>query len=134
MLLKVAEQPPVETRTEPLPAQPSLATRDLKFDFKGEPWLIRVLLSDDPAERDWLSISDLAPGQGGPDTIEIRVSMAHPFMVTFAQTDPDAIEPLLRVAAALALSEKLARQAGVRSAGTVRRNMNEILREALSKP
>jgi hypothetical protein len=36
------------------------------------------------------------------------------------------------VAAALALSEKLARRAGVKSAGTVRRNMNEILREALS--
>ena len=60
--------------------------------------------------------------------------MAHPFMVTFAQTDADDIEPLLRIAAALAISEKLARRAGVKSAGTVRRNLNEILREALSQP
>ena len=60
--------------------------------------------------------------------------MAHPFMVTFAQTDAADIEPLLRIAAALAIAEKLARRAGVKSAGTVRRNLNEILREALSQP
>ena len=40
----------------------------------------------------------------------------------------------LRVAAALALSEKLARRSGVKSAGTLRRNVNHILREALSQP
>jgi hypothetical protein len=130
----VAEKSPVETQSEPLPIQPSLATRELRFDFKGEPWLVRIELSDDPAEGDWLSISDSGVTGGGPDTIDIRLSMAHPFMVTFAQTDPSDIEPLLRIAAALAISEKLARRAGVRSAGTVRRNLNEILREALSQP
>jgi hypothetical protein len=55
-------------------------------------------------------------------------------MVSFAQTDPEAIDALLRVAAALALGEKLARRAGVKSAGTLRRNMNQILREGLSQP
>ena len=134
VLPKVADQAPVETRTEPLAAQPSLAMRELRFDFRGDPWLVRIELSDDPAEGDWLSISDSGTAQGGADTVEIRVSMAHPFMVTFAQTEADDIEPLLRIAAALALSEKLARRAGVKSAGTVRRNMNQILREALSKP
>ena len=134
VLPRVSDQAPVETRTEPLDEQPSLATRELRFDFRGEPWLIRIELSDDPAEGDWLSISDTGTTQGGADTIEIRVSMQHPFMVAFAQTEADDIEPLLRVAAALALSEKLARRAGVKSAGTVRRNMNQILREALSQP
>lgn len=134
VLPRVADQEPIETRTEPLAKQPSLAARELRFDFRGDPWLVRIELSDEPAEGDWLSISDPGTAQGGPDTIEIRISMAHPFMISFAQTDADDIEPLLRVAAALALSEKLARRAGVRSAGTVRRNMNEILREALSKP
>jgi hypothetical protein len=55
-------------------------------------------------------------------------------MVAFAQAEADDIEPLLRVAAALALSEKLARRSGVKSAGTLRRNMNQILRQALSQP
>lgn len=60
--------------------------------------------------------------------------MTHPFMVSFAQTDPEVIDALLRVAAALALGEKLARRAGVKSAGTLRRNLNQILREGLSQP
>ncbi|WP_181168708.1 ATP-binding protein [Mesorhizobium sp. B2-4-17] len=131
----IADKEPVETRTEPLDEQPTLATREFRFDFRGDPWLVRIELSDDPAEGDWLSISDLgAATECGPDTIEIRVSMAHPFMISFAQTEADAIEPLLRIAAALAISEKLARRAGVKSAGTVRRNMNDLLREALSQP
>jgi hypothetical protein len=134
VLPAVAEKQPIETQSEPLPPQPALAQRELRFDFRGEPWLVRIELSDDPGEGDWLSISDPGVAQGGPDTIDIRLSMAHPFMVTFAQTDANDIEPLLRIAAALAISEKLARRAGVRSAGTVRRNLNEILREALSQP
>jgi hypothetical protein len=132
VLPKLADQEPVGTRTEPLPIITNLVSRELRFNFRSEPWLIRIELSDDPAVGDWLTVSDLAAIAGKPDTIEIRLSMRHPFMVTFAQTNANDIEPLLRVAAALALSEKLARRAGVKSAGTVRRNMNEILREALS--
>ena len=60
--------------------------------------------------------------------------MAHPFMVRFAQSDPEELEGLLRVAAAVALAEVLATSSGVRGAGTIRRNVNEILREALSEP
>lgn len=133
VLPAVADKELVDTSTKPLASQTTLAARELSFDFRGQPWLVKIELSDDPAEGDWLSISDLGTTDGGPDTIEIRVSMAHPFMITFAQTDADDIEPLLRIAAALAISEKLARRAGVKSAGTIRRNMNEILREALSQ-
>lgn len=130
----VADALPVETKTDPLEPQAALAARELRFDFRGTPWLVRIQLSDDPSEGDWLSISDLGTSGGKEDTIEIRVSMAHPFMVSFAQTSAEDIEPLLRIAAALAISEKLARRSGVKSAGTVRRNMNELLREALSQP
>jgi hypothetical protein len=134
ILPAVADREPVETRTEPLQQQPALAKRELRFDFRGDSWLVVIELSDDPAEGDWLSISDQLSSPGTPNRLEIRVSMAHPFMIAFAQTDAGTIEPLLRVAAALALSERLARRAGVRSTGTLRRNMNEILREALSQP
>lgn len=124
---------PVETASEPLPYQATLAARVLRFNFQGVRWTVRIELSDDPAESDWLSISDRTSDNGDTDTIQIRVSMAHPLMVAFAQTDPHQIEPLTRIAAALALSELLARRAGVKSAGTVRRNLNKILWEALSK-
>ena len=55
-------------------------------------------------------------------------------MVRFAQADPEELEGLLRVAAAIALAEILARDSGVRGAGTIRRNINDILREVLSEP
>lgn len=133
VLETVAAKPPVETRDQILDAQPKLASKEIEVTFRGEVWVIRVELADDPAESQWLAISD-ATGPGANRIIEIRVSLAHPFMIAFAQTDPDDIEALMRVAAALALAETLARRAGVRLVGTVRRNLNDILREALSEP
>ncbi len=133
VLPEIADQEPIETQTDSLPEQASLARRELQFDFRGEPWTVRIQLTDDPAESEWLSFSDSNGATGVADSIDIRLSMTHPFMVTFAQTEAEDIEPLLRLAAALALSERLARRAGVKHAGTVRRNVNQILREALSQ-
>ena len=131
VLPRVADAPPIDTPTQPLPQQSTLASRELSIDFRGEKWLIKIELTDEPSEGQWLSISDQPPADGRR-VIELRVSLAHPFMVRFAQTDPDDVEALLRVAAALGLAEKLARQSGQRYAGTIRRNLNDILREALS--
>jgi len=55
-------------------------------------------------------------------------------MYRFGGVEPAKIEPLLRVAAALALAEISARESGVKMAGTIRRNVNELLGDALSKP
>jgi hypothetical protein len=55
-------------------------------------------------------------------------------MVRFSGADNSAIEPLLRAAAALGLAEVLAREAGVNQAGTIRRNINDLLRDSLSLP
>ena len=66
--------------------------------------------------------------------VTVRVSLAHPFMERFGGTGHDEIEPLLRIAAAIGLSEITARESGVRMAGTQRRNINELLRGALCKP
>ena len=134
VLPRVAAEPPVETQTIPLDSEPTFVSRELRVDFRGHVWLIRVELTSDEAQGEWLSMSDQPARGSEPQTIEIRVSMAHPFMVSFAQTGSNDIEALVRVAAALALAEKLARNAGVRMAKTVRRNMNDILREALSRP
>lgn len=130
----VADEPPVETRTTPLESAPALVSKELAFNFRDEPWLIRIDFTGDPAHSDWLSISDQAGTKSLPQLLEIRISTAHPFMVNFAQFDPEQVEAVVRIAAALALAEKLARRSGVGMAGTVRRNVNEILREALSQP
>ena len=133
-LPRVADEPPAYTPTEPLSVKTILAQRELTIDFRGQQWLIKISLSDEPGESQWLSISDQEGTGETTNVIEISVALAHPFMVSFAQTDPDDVEALLRVAASLALAEKLARLSGQKYTGTIRRNLNEILLEALSQP
>jgi hypothetical protein len=128
----VAGKPPAETQHEELPSTPTLAKREIGLAFKGETWRISIELSDDPANGDWLSLSDVPKVHAAQRLIEIRVSYTHPFMTRFAARGGDDLEGFLRMAAALALAEALARNNGVKMAGTVRRNLNEILRDALS--
>jgi hypothetical protein len=131
---EIAAKPPVETREHALEAQPTLASKEIEITFRGETWRIKVELGDDASEGQWLAISDSTGIASSARTLEIRLSLAHPFMISFAQTDPDDVEALLRIASAIALAETLARRSGVRLAGTIRRNVNDILREALSQP
>ncbi len=133
VLPTVAAAPPVETeRTEPAETT-TLAERRLDIRFRDRDWSINVELSDDPAESQWLMVNDTEASSDRPRRLNIRVSIAHPFMVRFAQTDRESLEAMLRLAAAVALAEVLARDAGVRNAGTVRRNVNDILTQALSE-
>lgn len=134
VLPAVAEAEPVDTPTEEAPQKSLLAGRQFDIRFRDRGWSIKVELTNDPAEGQWIALSDIPETLSDPRRLSIRVSMAHPFMVRFAQTGTENIEGLLRVAAALALAEVLARDSGVRQAGTVRRNVNEILRAALSEP
>lgn len=122
-----------------LPArhQPAADTRSrtLEVAVHGQPWEITIELTSDPAVSDWVSIAtDASPASERPRTLGIRVSLAHPFMLRFGGPTPDDLEPLLRVAAALALGEVTAREAGLTRAGAIRRNVNELLRGSLSEP
>jgi Histidine kinase-, DNA gyrase B-, and HSP90-like ATPase len=121
---------------EALPRAELASHRRIEIECDGVPWEIELELSMDPAVSDWLYVSDRpSPPTGGKRTLGIRVAMAHPFMERFAGTwDVEQIEPLLRVAAALALAEVTAREAGVPLAGSIRLRVNQLLREALSNP
>ena len=134
ILPAVAAAKPVDTPTEEAPQKSLLAGRQFDIRFRDKKWSIKVELTNDPAESQWVVISDTPNTQSEPRKLSIRVSMAHPFMMRFAQTDTEDVEGLLRVAAAIALAEVLARDSGVRQAGTVRRNVNDILRDVLSEP
>jgi hypothetical protein len=134
ILPELATAEPVDTPSKEKPHESTLANRRFQIDFRGKAWSINVELTDDLSESQWLALSDTPQSRKEPRRLDIRVSMAHPFMVRFAQTDAEDVEALLRVAAAIGLAEVLARDSGVRKAGTVRRNVNDILREALSEP
>ena len=123
---------------EDLPVAASLATeRTIDVELRGQHWRIILELTTDPAIGDWISISDRVAVRDGAverRSICVRLSLAHPFMDRFGGTDAASIEPLLRLAAAIGLAETAARDAGVPMAGTFRRNINELLRDALSNP
>ena len=87
----------------------------------------------DEGEYDWLSISS-SERTGNEQRLRIRVNLAHPFMVRFSTPAGEELPMLLRLAAGLAISEATARHVGVRQAGTIRRNLNQLLREALAAP
>jgi len=101
-------------------------------------WRIIIELSTDQAVSEWLSISDNAIVQADGSKsnmreLHIRLSLAHPFTERFAGPTSEQIEPLLRIAAALALAEITARQAGLENAGSIRRRINDLLRNALAQ-
>jgi histidine kinase/DNA gyrase B/HSP90-like ATPase len=113
---------------------PSAASRVIELTHRGVQWRITIELSLDTAVGDWLTITDSAPSRRAPREIVVRMSLAHPFMQRYCRVDSAEIEGLARVAAALALAEITARDAGVPQYGTIRRNVNQLLRDAFSKP
>jgi Histidine kinase-, DNA gyrase B-, and HSP90-like ATPase len=119
------------------PAHSVASERVIDVELRGQPWRIIIELTTDPAIGEWVSISD-RPLQPAGDVqrrcVALRLSLAHPFTDRFGGTDVARIEPLLRLAAAIGLAETAARESGVQMAGTFRRNINELLREALSNP
>jgi hypothetical protein len=120
-----------------LPTEETISKRVIEVTLHDNTWQITLELSNDPAISEWVSISDKPTTQsqkGQVRQIGVRLSLAHPFMERFSGTAPDQIEPLLRLAAAICLAEIVARDSGVKYAGTIRRNINELLRDALSKP
>lgn len=118
-----------------LPAAVEASKREIPMELNGAKWRVILDLTSDPAISDWLSVGDKAPlDRNGERLVSVRLSLAHPFMERFGGADAESIEPLLRVAAALGLAEIASRDRGVRGAGTIRRILNELLREALFKP
>lgn len=131
------DQPEAPEPEAELSEAESASHRVIDVNLHGQAWRIVLELSTDPAVGDWLEISDgvIQEHVSEEDTssrmIGLRVSLVHPFMQRFCGIDCEEIEPLLRVAAALGLAEVAARDGGVRQAGTIRRNVNELLRNAL---
>lgn len=139
VLEDLEDLPPSAEVTTTLPVVVTASRRVIDVELHGVQWRIVLELSDDPAIGDWVELSDqLAAENTGAlasrRQIGVRISLAHPFMVRFAGADGEHIEPLLRVAAAIGLAETAARDTQVRYAGTIRRNINQLLRDAFSKP
>jgi hypothetical protein len=136
---QIDEKPEAKTPPEELsPIQSSTASREIEIELHGCKWKIFLELSNDPSISDWVSVSEkdeaTSSDNEGIRYIGVRLSLAHPFTERFCGTDGSQIELLLRIAVAIGLAEIAARVGGVKYAGMIRKNINEILRDALSKP
>ncbi|HMO32737.1 MAG TPA: ATP-binding protein [Lacibacter sp.] len=103
--------------------------REFEIRFNKENWKISMELSYDPSLKELIEVGDSFIKEKVKDEsirqIGIRLSLTHPFMVEYAGTDTNKIEPILRIAAALGLSEVIAKRSKI--VGDVRRNFNELI-------
>ncbi len=130
------EAPVVADPPATLPPPSHLLTHQ-EFQFNAGSWKWKVsveLTAHDPA-ADWLEVATTASQPSGRDharTIELRVSLQHPFMRSFATTDPEIIEPLIRLAVALAVAEALAKDTA-QGPTAVGYYLNRLLRSELAR-
>lgn len=72
----VASEPPIETLETPLVPEPAiLAARELPVSFRDQKWLLRIELTSDPAQGEWLAVSDQPAQKDGVQVLEIRLSL-----------------------------------------------------------
>ncbi len=112
-----------------------LKKRLIKVAFSERNWEVVLQVTEDPAVGTWLDVSDSVKKSHTPEgknveVVGLRLSLAHPFMERFVGADVGKLEPMLRVAAALGIAEKIARDSGG-GVGQVRINVNKILKHVL---
>jgi hypothetical protein len=100
--------------------------REIVVRVNKTDWKISIELSYDPSLKQLIEIANYTTDQTTRQ-IGIRLSLTHPFMVKFVGVDNSKIEAVLRIVAALGLSEVLAKESGVKTQGEVRRNFNELI-------
>jgi hypothetical protein len=133
-VIDASAREPFDTEPPPrsLDATPQVVSRDFVIAVDGLNWTVTLELSAADSVADWLTVSET--GCVGERTIGVRLGLETSFMKSLVRLDDEEqLEPVVRLAAGLALAEHLARSAGVAQAGEVRRRLNKILSEALSK-
>lgn len=128
--------PPDRAPASDLPHAEFASRRQIDVDFSDERWRVVLELTTDPSVHDWISLAESVVDEvdgDGRHLLGVRMSLVHPFIQRFARMDQEHVEPLVRLAAAIGLAEKLARDAGGDYPTAVRMNLNELLRGALAQ-
>ena len=134
---RIEQSPPAqENAPSDLPSGEGSTIEERTFEIHaaGAAWSVTIDLSSSNSAPNWY---ELACGQDEAHltrNLKLRIYLNHPFMRRIVRIDDhDSLEPVLRIAAALGLSEVLARFAGSNvGPGEIRRNVNELLGSSLS--
>lgn len=128
VLRQVSTQPPTDETPPPTSPSPAIIQqRDLKLQIVRDEkaWNIHIELVRDAAAPFYTASTEFREGE---HVMMVRVNLDHEFSVRFINDNESVLQPLLRLIAALALAERIARDAGVKGAGQVRTYANTLLR------
>lgn len=129
--------PETEPAPEELPPSEVTARQATSFDVEHahRTWRVELQLARNAGDPDWYTFSVKTPvARERPTVVTIRVNLAHPFSERYGLGDEADLQPLLRMAAGLAIAEHTAVESGAPGVPTLRRNFNQLLKDALSKP
>ena len=133
-LPSVATEALVETPSDEKVHDYVVSNKTLEIEFLDAKWLISIEAIQDDAESQWLVLADIPAIGVNPRKLDIRLNLAHPFVVRFGQSEAESLEAQMRMGAAIAMSEVLAKDAGIKMSATFRRNLNQILTEVMAQP
>ncbi len=83
------------------------------------------LIQDQAA--DFFSVVTEKRANGEGEVLTVKLNLDHKFSVAFINDNEQSLKPIIRLLAAFALSERLARESGIKYATTVRNQANKIL-------
>jgi hypothetical protein len=130
-----SSMPPSRDPVSNLPEAELATRREIDIDFLDQHWRVVLELSDDSSVQNWIDISESVlkdVQQCDRQLLGVRMSLSHPFMERLVPMEASHVEPLVRIAAGLALAEKFARDAGGDYPSMVRANLNALLRGTLA--
>lgn len=131
---QIQEEPKFEPPPLELPSVTESWAEVLDLELSLRKWQVTVKVTLDPAVGDWIEIFDSGNAADEIRQLGVSLSLSHPFMARFVESDLERIKPFVRLAAAIGLAELTAREAGGQLTGQMRRNINQLLRGALSIP
>lgn len=93
----------------------------------GTPWRIHLELVRDSVAPFYTTSVELSTGDDHEEVITVQINLSHPFSIAYINDNESSLQPIVRLIAALALGERIARQSGARVA-PLRQLANEILK------
>lgn len=133
--VKGIESKPVnEKEPEPLVKLYKSYFKKFPLNISNIDYMVHIELSYDETIDELIQVGNhlVTEKDDNYQNIGVRLSLIHPFMIEFAGDDHKIIEPVLRFAVALGLSEIIAKKSGA-PITEVRNNLNELLNGSLSK-
>lgn len=132
---KVIAKPLSNDLVSPLVAVRKSYFEKFQLQLDNQDFTVHIELSYDESIDELFQVGNHLVPAGissiGQKDIGVRLSLVHPFMVQFAGDDKKVIEPILRIAVALGLSEMIAKITKS-PPSEVRKSMNELLKGSLS--